>query len=79
MNIFANMLAMYSVDRLEIIDKTGLEGAYKIELTFSTDPFKYSAPDLKTALRTQLGLRLDARKGLVRHFILDHLERPTAN
>lgn len=36
-------------------------------------------PTLFTALREQLGLKLESRKGPVQVFVIDHVERPTAN
>jgi len=79
MALFANEVGLWTSDGLKVIDKTGLEGEYKITLNFATDPLKFSAPDLETALHKQLGLKLEKYKGMVEHFVLDHLERPTPN
>lgn len=75
----AGLMGPSTPERLGVIDKTGLEGLYKINLAFSTDPTEYSDPDLLTALQKQLGLKLEKRKGPIKHFVLDHLERPTPN
>ena len=75
----ASIMASTTPERLGVVDKTGLEGLYKIDLAYSTDPFEYSDPDLLTALQKQLGLKLEKRKGTVRSFVLDRLERPTPN
>jgi uncharacterized protein (TIGR03435 family) len=66
-----------------VIDKTGLEGRYKMVLRFSERPPGTDAvsedPDLETALQQQLGLKLETHKGTVKTFLVDHIEPPTAN
>jgi uncharacterized protein (TIGR03435 family) len=66
-----------------VIDKTGLEGRYKIALKFSIQPpggdQDFEDPDLETALQQQLGLKLETHKGIVKTFLVDHIERPSAN
>ena len=73
-----------------VSDDTGLAGRYDFVLNFSgglrgpsapaptqeqaPDP----APDLFAALTTQLGLKLDARKGLVEIIVVDHVEKVPA-
>jgi uncharacterized protein (TIGR03435 family) len=79
MAVFTNAMGLWTPDGLKVIDKTGLEGEYKITLNFTTDPLEFSAPDLDTALQKQLGLKLERRKGMVEHFVLDHVERPLPN
>ena len=76
---FAGSLSALNPDRLPVIDKTGLEGEFKINLAFSGDPLQFSDPDLETALQKQLGLKLVRHKGPVEHFVLDHIERPDPN
>jgi uncharacterized protein (TIGR03435 family) len=67
-------------------DKTGLKGFYALTLQFSRrralEPTAASSddrPDVFTALREQLGLRLQQDKLLVPTFVLDHIERPSEN
>jgi uncharacterized protein (TIGR03435 family) len=64
----------------QIVDKTGLEGRYKIDLRFSTtlaaDSQDPADPPLDAALAQQLGLRLERRKGSVQVHVLDHIEPP---
>lgn len=59
-----------------VTDLTGLEGVYEIDLSWSPT----GGPDLFTAIRESLGLRLESRKNHVEMIIIDHLERvPTSN
>jgi uncharacterized protein (TIGR03435 family) len=66
-----------------VIDKTGLAGRYKIALKFSRQPTGsdevFEDPDLETALQQQLGLKLETHKGIVKTFLVGHIERPSAN
>jgi uncharacterized protein (TIGR03435 family) len=79
------------VDR-PVIDRTGLSGRFDITLDWTPDEFQSpdpvttpapdagaAFPDLYTALRDQLGLKLESTKGLVEIFVIDHVERPSAN
>jgi uncharacterized protein (TIGR03435 family) len=75
--------------RRTIVDQTGLEGTYDIELTFSPDAAKFvteagiqDAPQsdgfsLATALREQLGLKLESARGLSEVLVIDAARRPT--
>jgi uncharacterized protein (TIGR03435 family) len=74
------------VDR-PVIDKTGLTGAYNYSLDFNSRPLSASAkpegeaadpdsPDIFTALERQVGLKLEAGRGPVRHLVIDHVEQP---
>ena len=72
-------------------DKTGLTGVYDITLNVALEPeqmkqpkpghvfrgFGYS-PGIFDALE-KLGLKLEASKGPVDFFVIDHIERPAAN
>jgi uncharacterized protein (TIGR03435 family) len=74
-----------------VVDESGLPGLYDFDLAFlpelppgvGTDgmingqPIP-ALPDLTTALREQLGLRLESRKGPVQVMVIDHVEKPTA-
>jgi uncharacterized protein (TIGR03435 family) len=57
------------------IDKTGLTGSYDFTLSWDED----AGPSLSTALREQLGLRLEADKVPVSYFVVDSAARPSAN
>ncbi|MGD1069609.1 MAG: TIGR03435 family protein [Bryobacteraceae bacterium] len=78
-----------------ILDRTGLNGKYDFELKWTPDqssangPSGGAAPQLAaadpdrpnifTALREQLGLKLDSSKGPTEVIVLDHIEKPSAN
>ena len=69
----------------QVIDQTGLKGAYDFTLNFS--PEQSAAPDatietdppMFTAIQQQLGLRLVPSKGPVEVIVIDHIELPSAN
>jgi uncharacterized protein (TIGR03435 family) len=88
MEMLANFLST-SIGRL-VIDRTGLTGTYDITLRWTPDQASeslpgpapilavdQSGPSIFTALREQLGLRLDAQQGPVDVLVVDHAERPT--
>ncbi len=92
MPAFAKMISTM-VGR-EVIDKTGFAGRFSLHLEFATDalaglpnptgpdvsaPPDAGKPTLFTALQEQLGLKLEASKGPVEVFVIDHVERPTEN
>jgi uncharacterized protein (TIGR03435 family) len=64
----------------EVVDKTGLDGYYVIDLQFSpNDSPDDVRPSLFTALQEQLGLKLESRKAPVKVLVVDHIERPSVN
>jgi uncharacterized protein (TIGR03435 family) len=75
-----------------VIDRTGLEGVFDLELKWATeagllpgppdraganDPAITDGASIFTALQEQLGLRLDATRGPVDVFVVDRAEPPT--
>lgn len=76
-----------------VFDKTGLTGLYDYTLLWTPedrfgvfpnesngDADSASKPDLSTALREQLGLKLEPQKGPVEVVVIDHLNRlPSVN
>jgi uncharacterized protein (TIGR03435 family) len=74
-----------------VVDRTGLTGNYESTLEFTPDqsqmlpgglppgipPPPIDGPSLFTALKEQLGLRLDADHAPVRVLIVDNIEQPT--
>jgi uncharacterized protein (TIGR03435 family) len=72
--------------KAQVVDKTGLRGKFDYNLNYSRTPsaaadnLADSAPDFITAVRDQLGLRLESKKGPIDVLVIDHLEKaPTAN
>jgi len=69
-----------------VVDKTGLRGAYRVSLTFDLANVALGAvapPEnalsVFTAVREQLGLRLDPSRAERDVLVIDRLERPTEN
>lgn len=63
-----------------VIDKTGLDGTFDIAVDLKPEPGADPFNLWQRALREQLGLRLQAGKGLVETLVIDHaLTRPTDN
>jgi uncharacterized protein (TIGR03435 family) len=74
-----------------VVDKTGLNGIYDIELTFTPDADMAQqvlpgqpipdvpGPSLFTAIQEQLGLKLQAGKGPVGVIVIDAAEKPAGN
>jgi uncharacterized protein (TIGR03435 family) len=66
-----------------VMNRTGLDGSYAFSLRFAP-PHPTGAgatpddlPDLFTALRQQLGLKLESEKIKVPYWVIDHIERPS--
>jgi uncharacterized protein (TIGR03435 family) len=77
-------------DERPVINKTGLDKNYDFNLAFAPEfppgverdkiPAELlELPTIFTALREQLGLKLEAQKGPVEFYVIDHVERPAAN
>jgi uncharacterized protein (TIGR03435 family) len=65
-----------------VTDQTGLTGTFDVELRWTPDGqagMSSDAPSLFTAVREQLGLRLDARRAPVPVLVIESLSRPTAD
>jgi uncharacterized protein (TIGR03435 family) len=72
-----------SLDGLEdlgrpVVDQTGLEGNFDFAIEWDAGPDS-QGPSLQEALREQLGLKLEARKGPFEVMVLDHVQRPSVN
>jgi uncharacterized protein (TIGR03435 family) len=78
MGSFASGLSRRAGVERVVIDRTELPGRYDLNVEFSPDPNapRSSVPSLFTALREQLGLRLDATRAAVRVVVVDAVERP---
>ena len=73
-----------------MIDQTGLRGTFDFDLEFTPErqgaapPAPESAPDdsvltFQDALREQLGIKLESKKGPLEVMVVDHIEHPTEN
>ena len=65
-----------------IIDRTGLTGVFDLELSFDPGPGRAARPDLPsffTAVKGQLGLKLDADTAPIDVFVIAGVERPSEN
>jgi uncharacterized protein (TIGR03435 family) len=92
MTEFANMLQRYVLDR-PVLDQTGIEGRYDLKLDWTGDDSQFNGrggqmpkpdrgfepPDIFTAFREQLGLRLVAKRDLAPVVVVDRVERPGEN
>jgi uncharacterized protein (TIGR03435 family) len=87
LSMLARSLAS-TVDQ-QVEDDTGIAGNYDVSMDYApynendndllTPKPDTGVPSLFTALQEQLGLRLEARKGPVEVFVIDHAEKPSAN
>jgi uncharacterized protein (TIGR03435 family) len=73
-----------------VVDKTGLPGSYRVRMNFDNRPPRLgpdvapvdgadAIPTVFTAVREQLGLKLESSKTLRNTLVIDRLERPTEN
>lgn len=73
-----------------VLDQTQLSGSFDIELNYVPDPMPPSqaippdskpidpsGPSIFTAIREQLGLKLESRRKPVEILVIDRIERPT--
>jgi uncharacterized protein (TIGR03435 family) len=81
MSEFAHNLDIYE-DR-PVVDQTGLAGRYDFTLSWTYDLSVEGAPgappSLFTAIKEQLGLRMDAVKGQAEVVVIDRVEWPSEN
>jgi uncharacterized protein (TIGR03435 family) len=77
-------------DERPVIDKTGLAGYYDFTLSFLPElaqrvdreqlrPEIRDRPSIFDAVKQQLGLKLEAQKGPVEYFAVEHVEKPVEN
>ena len=70
-----------------IVDKTGLDGFFDVEFSYSTARSATAAtpadpsdpPELFTAVQEQLGLKLEPSRAQVEVLVIDRVEKPTEN
>lgn len=92
MTDMASLLQRLALDR-PVVDQTGLTGRYQISLRWATDNTQFPTialrpappegieplPDLVTAFREQLGLKLEATKVPTDVLVFDKVSRPSEN
>jgi uncharacterized protein (TIGR03435 family) len=77
-------------DARPVIDRTGLTSSYDFTLAFaqqlppdatreSQPPELRDRPSLFEALKQQLGLKLEAQRGPVDYYVIDHIDKPSEN
>ena len=88
MGSLAGSLSRQAGVRRIVRDRTGLEGRFDLELEFTPDVLNAGVttpqpdpagakPTLLTALQEQLGLRLEAARGLVEVFVIENAQQPS--
>jgi uncharacterized protein (TIGR03435 family) len=74
----ANYLSNVPGVQRPVVDKTMLSGVYGFTLNYSVKDGD-DCPDIFAALREQLGLSLKATRESIQIWVIDHVERPSAN
>ena len=84
----AGSLSRSGLDR-PIVDRTGLTGGFDLHLKWAVDAPEGatgpvasddpSGPSIFTALKEQLGLKLESARGPVEILVIDHVEKPSEN
>lgn len=86
---FVAVLQRAILDR-PVVDRTGLSGRYDFDLNWAPSerefngeiaaaPGDTASPPLVVAVQQQLGLRLEATRGLTNALVIDSVHRPSAN
>jgi uncharacterized protein (TIGR03435 family) len=86
-SIVMNMAQYTGVDRI-VLDRSGLTGSYFFQLRFrpvgrggapsvAPNPDAPQRPDFFTALREELGLKLEGQSAPIEVLVIDRIERPT--
>lgn len=89
MDDFVAMLQRATLDR-PTVNQTGLTGKYDFDLYWAPDETQYGgaiapapddapSPPLFTAVQEQLGLKLEATRGMVSAMVVDGAHRPSAD
>src|SRR6202012_6020630 len=85
---FATFLQRFVLDR-PAVDQTGISGRFDLELRWTADGADAkandlatdasAAPGLFTAIKEQLGLKLEAKKAETDVFVIDRADQPSEN
>jgi len=89
MDDFVAMLQRATLDR-PTVNRTGLTGKYDFDLVWAQDETQYGgelakapddsqSPPLFTAVQEQLGLKLEATRGMVAAMVVDEAAKPSAD
>ncbi len=94
MSEFANFLQRYVLDR-PVLNVTGIEGRYTFRLDWTPDDSqfagrtdtlrsippdrKFEPPDIFSAMQSQLGLRMTAKKASAEVLVIDRIDHPSPN
>jgi uncharacterized protein (TIGR03435 family) len=79
MGMLASQLAGRVLDRF-VLDRTEIAGEFDVDLEWTPDEKPDDpGPSIFTALKEQLGLKLETQKSAVDVLVVDHVERPSAN
>lgn len=80
---------MPEVGSRKVVDQTGIEGTFDLTLRWSWELSDQAgnpaatanpdAPSMFSAVQEQLGLRLQATKGLLDYLVVEHVEQPSGN
>jgi uncharacterized protein (TIGR03435 family) len=73
-----------------VFDKTGYTQSFDIDVSFTFEGFGHPAPgsdasdpnglpDITSAIRSKLGLKLESAKGPVEYLVIDRIQQPTTN
>jgi uncharacterized protein (TIGR03435 family) len=78
-----------SIFNRPVVDKTGLMGRYDFDLAWTADSSQFDGvlpeqsepakPGFYAAIQQQIGLKLEASKGLVLTLVIDKIQRPSEN
>jgi uncharacterized protein (TIGR03435 family) len=94
MGDFTSMILQGAVLDRPVLDQTAITGRYDFTLLWTPDDSQFSGmgakippptdnaaapPNLYTAIQEQIGLKLDATQAPAEVFIVDHVEKPSAN
>jgi uncharacterized protein (TIGR03435 family) len=78
MRTMAERIGELAVHR-PVTDRTGFAGEFDFKLRYATDDNPRTGPSIFAAIQEQLGLKLEAAKGLVEILLIDKAEKPSGN